>query len=47
MADPEAVDKFRDLLSWATPTIVDGVLRGQLARLKALVETGRPDGGSQ
>jgi uncharacterized protein YndB with AHSA1/START domain len=29
------------------PTIVDGVLRGQLARLKALVETGRPDGGSR
>ena len=25
------------------PTVVDGVLRGQLARLKALVETGRPD----
>ena len=24
---------------------VDGVLRGQLARLKALVETGRPDVG--
>jgi uncharacterized protein YndB with AHSA1/START domain len=33
---------FRDL-----PTVVDGVLRGQLARLKALVETGRPDGGSR
>jgi uncharacterized protein YndB with AHSA1/START domain len=33
---------FRDI-----PTVVDGVLRGQLARLKALVETGRPDGGSQ
>ena len=32
---------FRDI-----PTVVDGVLRGQLARLKALVETGRPDGGS-
>ena len=31
---------FRDI-----PTVVDGVLRGQLARLKALVETGRPDGG--
>ena len=29
---------FRDI-----PTVVDGVLRGQLARLKALVETGRPD----
>jgi uncharacterized protein YndB with AHSA1/START domain len=33
---------FRDI-----PTVVDGVLRGQLARLKALVETGRPDGGSR
>jgi len=33
---------FRDM-----PTIVDGVLRGQLARLKAFVETGRPGGGSQ
>ena len=33
---------FRDL-----PTVVDAVLRGQLARLKALVETGRPDGGSR
>jgi len=33
---------FRDL-----PTVVDGVLRGQLARLKALVETGRPDSGSR
>ena len=31
---------FRDIA-----TVVDGVLRGQLARLKALVETGRPDGG--
>ena len=31
---------FRDM-----PTVVDGVLRGQLARLKAFVETGRPDGG--
>ena len=30
---------FRDI-----PTVVDGVLRGQLARLKAFVETGRPDG---
>jgi uncharacterized protein YndB with AHSA1/START domain len=29
---------FRDI-----PTVVDGVLRGQLARLKALLETGRPD----
>jgi len=29
------------------PTVVDGVLRGQLARLKALVETGHPDGGSR
>jgi len=33
---------FRDIA-----TVVDGVLRGQLARLKALVETGRPGGGSQ
>jgi uncharacterized protein YndB with AHSA1/START domain len=33
---------FRDL-----PTVVDRVLRGQLARLKAFVETGRPDGGSR
>ena len=33
-------DGFRDIA-----TVVDGVLRGQLARLKALVETGRPDGG--
>src|SRR5512142_1243326 len=31
---------FRDI-----PTVVDGVLRGQLARLKAFVETGRPDTG--
>jgi uncharacterized protein YndB with AHSA1/START domain len=30
---------FRDI-----PSVVDGVLRGQLAPLKALVETGRPDG---
>jgi uncharacterized protein YndB with AHSA1/START domain len=30
---------FRDM-----PTVIDGVLRGQLARLKAFVETGRPDG---
>jgi uncharacterized protein YndB with AHSA1/START domain len=29
---------FRDI-----PTVVDRVLRGQLARLKSLVETGRPD----
>ena len=29
------------------PTVVDGVLRGQLARLKAFVETGRPDGRSR
>jgi hypothetical protein len=29
------------------PTVVDGVLRGQLARLKAFVETGRPDNGSR
>jgi uncharacterized protein YndB with AHSA1/START domain len=33
---------FRDM-----PTVVDGVLRGQLARLKGFVETGRPDGGSR
>src|SRR5262252_216399 len=33
------VGGFRDL-----PTVVDGVLRGQLGRLKAFVETGRPDG---
>jgi len=33
---------FRDI-----PSVVDGVLRGQLARLKAMVETGRPDGGSR
>ena len=33
---------FRDI-----PTAVDGVLRGQLTRLKAFVETGRPDGGSR
>ena len=33
---------FRDI-----STVVDGVLRGQLARLKAHVETGRPDGGSR
>jgi uncharacterized protein YndB with AHSA1/START domain len=31
---------FRDL-----PGVVDRVLRGQLGRLKAFVETGRPDGG--
>jgi uncharacterized protein YndB with AHSA1/START domain len=29
---------FRDI-----PTVVDGVLRGQLARLKAFIETGRAD----
>jgi uncharacterized protein YndB with AHSA1/START domain len=29
---------FRDI-----PAVVDGVLRGQLTRLKAFVETGRPD----
>jgi hypothetical protein len=33
---------FRDI-----PTVIDGVLRGQLARLKARVETGRPDSGSR
>jgi uncharacterized protein YndB with AHSA1/START domain len=33
---------FRDM-----STVVDGVLRGQLARLKALVEIGRPNGGSR
>ncbi len=33
---------FRDL-----PTVVDRVLRGQLGRLKAFVETGRPDVGSR
>ena len=33
---------FRDI-----PTVVDRVLHEQLARLKALVETGRPDGGSR
>src|SRR5262245_44854465 len=32
---------FRDL-----PTVVDRVLRGQLARLRAFVETGRPDGAA-
>jgi uncharacterized protein YndB with AHSA1/START domain len=36
------VGGFRDI-----PTVVDGVLRGQLARLKAFVETGHPDGKSQ
>jgi hypothetical protein len=36
------VGGFRDM-----PTVVDGVLRGQLARLKAFVETGRPDGASR
>lgn len=33
---------FRDI-----PTVVDAVLRGQLGRLKAFVETGRPAGGSR
>ena len=33
------VGGFRDI-----PTVVDGVLHGQLSRLKAFVETGRPDG---
>jgi uncharacterized protein YndB with AHSA1/START domain len=33
---------FRDM-----PTVVDVVLRGQLARLKAFVETGRPGGGAR
>ena len=33
---------FRDI-----PTVVDGVLRGQLARLKAFVETGSADRRSQ
>src|SRR5262245_7329668 len=32
------VGGFRDL-----PSVVDGVMRGQLLRLKAYVETGRPD----
>jgi uncharacterized protein YndB with AHSA1/START domain len=36
------VGGFRDL-----PAVVDGVLRGQLTRLKAFVETGRPDSGSR
>jgi len=36
------VGGFHDL-----PAVVDGVLRGQLARLKAFVETGRPDGASR
>lgn len=36
------VGGFRDL-----PPVVDGVLRGQLAQLKAFVETGRPDGASR
>ena len=35
------VGGFRDL-----PTVVDGVLRGQLGRLKSFIETGRPTGGS-
>jgi uncharacterized protein YndB with AHSA1/START domain len=33
---------FRDI-----PAVVDAVLRGQLARLKAFVETGHPDGRSR
>jgi len=33
---------FRDM-----PAIVDGVLRGQVTRLKAFVESGRPDRGSR
>ena len=33
---------FRDI-----PTVVDGVLRGQLARLKALVETGQGSGANE
>ncbi len=36
------VGGFRDL-----PTVVDGVLREQLTRLKTFVETGRPEGGSR
>ena len=36
------VGGFRDL-----PAVVDGVLRGQLLRLKAFVETGRPDASSR
>jgi uncharacterized protein YndB with AHSA1/START domain len=36
------VGGFRDL-----PAVVDGVLRGQLLRLKAYVETGRPDAPSR
>ena len=36
------VGGFRDL-----PTVVDGVVRGQLGRLKAFVETGRPTAGSR
>ncbi len=36
------VGGFRDL-----PAVVDGVLRGQLLRLKAYVETGRPDASSR
>ena len=35
------VGGFRDI-----PTVVDGVLRGQLARLKAFAETGRPGGAT-
>jgi uncharacterized protein YndB with AHSA1/START domain len=36
------VGGFRDM-----PAVVDGVLRGQLMRLKAFVETGRPDASSR
>jgi len=36
------VGGFRDI-----PTAVDAVLHGQLARLKAFIETGRPGGGSR
>jgi len=38
-----AVGSFRAGGFRNIPTVVDRVLRGQLARLKALVETGRPD----
>lgn len=36
------VGGFRDI-----PTVVDGVLRGQLGRLKAFVETGRPQSATR
>ncbi|MGH9141141.1 MAG: ATPase, partial [Vicinamibacterales bacterium] len=36
------VGGFRDLSA-----VVDGVMRGQLLRLKAYVETGRPDASSR